>query len=424
MNPITIRVLLCVAVSKGLEVRHFDVKTAFLNGDLRETIYMQQPEGFESQDNPNSVCKLQKSLYGLKQSARAWNEKLDKTLIAAGFKRSDGDCCLYIKHWEDNTIYLVVHVDDILCASSIDGIRHAESIISFSFQLKDLGNISNYLGVEVEKNNTGYYIHQRQKIEKLVTGFGLNEAKPARTPMEGGFFQATMESPLLPDNIKYRQAIGSLLYLSTMSRPDISAAVGILARRVEKPSHSDWNAVKRVIRYLKSTCDMKLRLGSENDITLCCYVDADWAGDSGDRKSISGVLLKVGNNPIAWFCKKQTTVSLSSTEAEFTALSFAVQEIVWLRMLLKDMGYNQTDATAVYEDNLSCIRFIENEKSSARIKHLDVKRCFVKDLINKRDISLNYCPSEENEADILTKPLLSRKFLELTVKIGLHRLHH
>ena len=418
INPVTVRILLTLAASKKLFLRQFDVKTAFLNGDLKEDIYMTQPEGFENQNSKNLVCKLQKSLYGLKQAARAWNEKINGVLIDNGFRRSDADSCLYVKLEEGSYTYIVIHVDDILCAGSEEGVQKAFQLLSLSFELKDLGTASNYLGVEIEHDGLDYFIHQRRKIEDLVTQFGLQDAKPVKIPMEAGFMNSNAESTLLSDNRKYRQAIGSLLYLAVTSRPDISSAVGILSRRVEKPTQSDWNAVKRVVSYLKSTLDIKLRLSSQDEIKLNCYVDADWAGDREDRKSISGCLFRVGSSCVGWLCKKQTSVALSSTEAELVAASTGVQEAVWIRMLLKDMGHPQETATSIFEDNQSCMKFIENDKASARIKHLDVRKFYMKDLIHKREISLEYCPTDDNLADILTKPIAGKKFQEFRARFG------
>lgn len=381
---------------------------------------MKQPDGYIDPEKPHLVCLLQRSLYGLKQAARAWNIKFNDALISIGFVRSEADYCLYIKGvGGGESVYIVMHVDDVLCVGPNEKVKETFDLLSGIFEMKDLGPVSHYLGVEIEKHEGSFLLHQAKKVEKLVKEFGLQDSKPVKTPMDAGFYRSNHESPSLPDNKRYRQAIGSLMYLSTTTRPDIFSAVGILARRVEKPSQADWNAVKRIIAYLNCTQHVKFRLGREEDMTLKCYVDADWAGDVADRKSISGYLFKIGSSCVAWFCRKQTSVALSSTEAEFVAASMATQEAVWMRQLLQDLGFPQDGPTSLMEDNQSCIKFIENERASSRIKHLDVKRCFVHDMVKKKEVKLKYCPSEENDADLLTKPLTPVRFKIIKSRIGL-----
>ncbi|XP_024879516.1 uncharacterized protein LOC112461348, partial [Temnothorax curvispinosus] len=252
--------------------------------------------------------------------------------------------------------------------------REISKRLSSHFEIRDLGKVSYYLGIKMEHNKNGdILLSQEAKIEQLLQLYQLNEAKPARTPMETGFLAGDTEnSPLLSNNHQYQQAIGSLLYLATISRLDVAAAVGFLARRVETPTQMDWNAVKRIIRYLAGTKNYKLHLSSTSDDILCCFVDADWAGDKQDRKSTSGYTFKLGSSAIAWSSHKQTSISMSSTEAEYVAASHAVKELQWLRQLLIDMNVLPEGAIPVFEDNQGCIKLIQSDKFNARTKHIDV----------------------------------------------------
>lgn len=197
-------------------------------------------------------------------------------------------------------------------------------------------------------------------------------------------------------NDRYQQLIGCLLYASVNTRPDISASVSILAQKVAEPTEEDWNELKRVVKYLKGTAELSLTFGGNNSpMDLIGYADADWGENRIDRKSNTGYIFMLYNNPIIWSCKKQTCVALSSTEAEFISLSEACKEAVWIRRLLKDFNIPVNDATTIFEDNQSCLKLIHEEKFSARSKHIDIKKFFVKDYIDKGEVNCTYCPTED-----------------------------
>ncbi|KAM3936979.1 LOW QUALITY PROTEIN: uncharacterized protein RB166_002717 [Leptodactylus fuscus] len=229
------------------------------------------------------------------------------------------------------------------------------------------------------------------------------EAQGASTLMEPSYFKLEGEDDLLLNNEKYRQAVGALLYISTMTRPDITTAVGIVCRHVEKPRR-DWNAGKRILRYLKETQDVSLKLSSAGELKLTGYVDADWAGDSSDRKSTSGYVFKLGEI-ISWSSRKQVSVALSSTEAEYVSTAYASQEVIWLKQLMNDLGKPSIEPTVIYEDNQGCIKLACSEKISARTKHIDVKHHHLCDLIEYDVIQFIYCETDKMIADIMTKPL-------------------
>lgn len=417
----TLRILLTVAAAEKLRVRHFDVKTAFLNGDIEEDIFMKQPEGFVNPGEEHLVCKLQKSLYGLKQAARAWNTKANQVLLEIGFKRSQADPCLYTRQVAGSTLYVLVYVDDMLIChrddSAITGIWRQ---LNEHFELKDLGDVCHYLGIEVERPREDcFLLHQTNKIDTLLDKYNLGSAKVSVIPMDPDYIKLTGEDNLLPTNDMYRKAVGELLYFSTTTRPDIACATGILCRRVSKPRQRDWDAVKKLFRYLKHTRDFKLRLSGRQNLHLTGYVDADWAGNVTDRKSTSGYIIQLGDSPISWSTRKQPSVALSTTEAEYISAAYASQEVLWLRELLEDFGLAATRPTRLFEDNQGCIKLALSEGINARTKHIDVRHHHLRDLVARKIIEFEYRESGDNVADALTKPLPRPRLEDLRQRMGL-----
>ncbi|GBM70587.1 Copia protein [Araneus ventricosus] len=213
------------------------------------------------------------------------------------------------------------------------------------------------------------------------------------------------EDDLLPNNTQYRQAIRTLLYVATVSRPDISVAVNILSRRNEKPRERDWNAVKRIIRYLKTTAELKLIINKNKEPILNALCDADWANDKSNRKSTSGNLFKLGNSPIQWTSKRQNCVELSTTEAEYVSSDNTAQECIWLINLAKDLDLPKSLPVTIYEDNQSCIKLSQSDKYHSRTKHIDVKFHNKRHLRETGMTESEYCQSKEMTVNILTKPL-------------------
>jgi hypothetical protein len=416
----TLRTLLAISAIRKLRVRHYDVKTAFLNGDIEEELYMSQPDGYVSQGNEHLVCKLNKSLYGLKQSARAWNIKLNSVLLQHGFTRSNADQCLYSKCYKNKWMYVLAFVDDLLIIHEDENeIVKAGRLLNNDFEIKDLGDVTYYLGIQIERKDDGsFLLNQKAKIMAILEKFGMTDAKGASIPIDAAYLKFNGEYDLLPDNEQYREAVGALLYVATTTRPDIAAAIGILCRRVSKPRQRDWSAVKQTMRYLKQTINFKFEISTGLDINLIGYVDADWAGDTTDRKSTSGHIFQLGGNAISWSSKKQTSVALSSTEAEYVAAATASQEIIWLRQLLQDLGEATTGPTLLYEDNQRCIKLANSERINARTKHIDIKHHHLRDLTERNVIKFEYCETDKMLADVLTKPLAKQKLQELRTVIG------
>ena len=420
VKQITFRILLNISGTKNYFVKHFDIKTAFLNGELEEVVYMQQPEGFRNNDN--LVCKLSKSIYGLKQAARCWNIKLTQILRENDFEESLADNCLFIKKSNNIIVYVLIYVDDIVVSSNDEvEIQKFYKILSNHFSVKNLGNISNYLGIEVNRDEDGiFYICQKEYITTLLNRFSLNDSKISNIPMDTGYYRNDLKSKtVLEDNNLYRKAIGSLLYLCLNSRPDITSSVIILSRKNEKPLKSDWNEVKRIFKYLKGTINDRLMLGSGGfESELVGYSDADWAGDCTDRKSTSGYVIQLSGSTIDWKTQKQNSVSLSSCESEYIALTELCTQLKWIVQLLKDMGVVLRNIS-VYEDNQSTLKLLDSEKIQTRSKHIDVRYNFVKEIKRLGEMNFYYCDTQNMPADLLTKPLSGEKIKRFKLLMGL-----
>jgi hypothetical protein len=403
---------LSAAAHKKMFVRQFDVKSAFLNGRLHEEIYMRQPPGYNQEEN--KVCKLIKSLYGLKQAAKVWNDTVSAILLKIGFRKSEHDKCLYVLESDNVQMYLIIHVDDMLIAcTDLASIRTVERLINGSFEVKDLGNVKTFLSIEVERDMDGNFsVHQSSYIEKIISAAGQEDSKISKIPMDEGYYKLKSED-YLPDNIKYRQLIGMLLYVCTNTRPDVSASVCILSQKVEKPTTLDMNEVVRIIRYLKGTRDYRLKLSGSRFEEMVMYSDANWAEDRTERKSNNGHVCFFNGGTISWSSRKQECVALSSCEAEYIALSEAVKEVIWLRRMLMEFGYSMDSPTVVKADNQSAIKLVDRERFSNTTKHIDTRYHFIKEFKRLGEISLEYVCTEENVADMLTKPLGRVKLTKL-----------
>ena len=419
----SIRTIIALAAKYKLRLHQIDVTTAFLNGTLEEDIYMKQPEGFEVEGKEHMVCKLKKSIYGLKQSPRCWNQALDEHLKQMGFVPSMNDPCIYTLNTGGEVFILAVYVDDIILGGkSPEKIQQIINEIAQRFDVKDMGELKYFLGVKIVYLDDGsIWIGQPSYTKAVLHKFNMENSKTVATPVETGtkLIKATDNDKLF-DQETYQSAVGCLLYLSTKTRPDIAFAVSNVAKFTAKPTIDHWTAVKRIMRYLNGTIHCGLRY--YGDTKLVGYSDADWAGDLNDRKSISGYVYKISGAAVSWMSKKQTCVALSTAEAEYMALSMASQEAIWLRRLLYDLNEKVDGPITIYEDNQSTICMAENLKFHGRAKHIDIKHHYVRNQVNEKNIELKYCPSEYMIADMLTKGLSRFQFNKLKDMIGIHDL--
>ncbi|CAH2090566.1 unnamed protein product [Euphydryas editha] len=417
------RFIVAFANQFNLLIHHLDVKTAFLNGELSEEIYMKVPEGIQSKDN--YVCKLNKALYGLKQAARCWFQVFEQFIKDKGFQNSLVDRCIYIL---DNgninkNVYLVLYVDDLVIAcGDIIIMNEVKNYLMTKFQMTDSLDIKLFLGIKVTRENDNITLDQSSYIKSILNKYGMQDCKPISTPLETKLNYEALNSDIVC-NAPCRNLIGNLMYLMVCTRPDLSASVNILSRYTNKNNEELWKCLKRVLRYLKGTINLKLtyRKCCTYDDVLSGYVDSDWGGnDSSDRKSTTGYLFMLFDQcTITWNTKRQTSVASSSTEAEYMALYEAVKEAMWLKSLANSINFCIEKPIPIYEDNNGCICIASNPSNHKRSKHIDIKYHFSREQVERNIIKLNYIPTGQQLADILTKPLPAVSFHYLRPKMGL-----
>ena len=418
----SLRTLNALSTQRGLELHHVDVHTAFLNGILQEEVYMKQPIGYEKEGEEHLVCRLRKSIYGLKQSSRCWNAALDAHLRKMGFSQTKSDPCIYTSGGDDS-FYIGVYVDDLILAGKDKAkMKRVKEELASEFDIKDLGKLSYFLGMSIiqDQEKKKIWMGQPTYTEKLLSKMGMNNCNPVSTPADpSNHLVKAAEDDEVVDQPLYQSLIGSLMYLATCTRPDIAYSVGVLARFSSKPNQSHWTAAKRVLRYLKGTSNLGIVFKGDSPDGPAVFSDADWAGDAGDRKSTSGYMFCIAGGPVSWRSKKQSTVALSTAEAEYVALSSAAQECVWMRRLNSDLGNSREEPTTIMEDNQSCIAMAKNPQQHGRSKHIDIKYHFVRELVENKTIKLKYCPTKEMIADFLTKGLNREQFCYLRKKAGI-----
>ena len=415
----SLRVMLAYAANAGLHLRQLDVNTAFLYGHLEEELYLQQPEGFEklATDGSRLVCRLSKAIYGLKQAGRIWWQQIDAYLKTCGFESSSSDPCIYTRRAKGDIMIIAIYVDDLILASSTtSALDKMESTLRMRYSMKASCDLSYILGIKVQhdKATGNITLSQEAYARSILERYGMASCRPVCSPSAIG-------EELVPHNgrkeeFDYQQAVGSLMYLMQGTRPDLAHSVGKVARFSKNPGPAHVKAVKRVMRYVSGTLGAGIcyRRGSWN---LIGYADADFAGDVRDRKSTSGTLFMLSGGPVRWASKKQTCVSLSTTEAEYVSLCMATKEAIWLRRLLSEMGCADQGPTLILEDNQGAIAMTENERITPRTKHISVKYHFVRHAVKKGTIVIEYCPTEEMLADIMTKALSPSKFGSLASQI-------
>lgn len=406
----TIRMLLAIAAEFNMDIDQMDVTTAFLNGDLQENVFMEQPEGFEIKGKENMVYKLNKAIYGLKQAAKSWYEKINSVLTQKlSFKKLCSEPCVYVKNIKGNLMILTLYVDDILIFSSCskEDKDNLKKELMKEFEMKDFGSVNHILGMQIRRQNGMITIDQSSYIKNILERFKMENCKPVKTPMETGLKLDKIEGE--SGKYDYRNLIGCLMYVAVCTRPDIAHVVSVLSQFNNCYGEIHWKAAKRVLRYLKGTLDYCLTF-KKSGLKITSFVDADWAGNTIDRRSYTGYVFKIGSNVVSWESRKQRTVALSSTEAEYMALSDACKESLFICTFLTECLGSKVNHIVMYNDNQSAQKLCNSSLFHSRTKHIDVRHHFIRQVVNDGIISIKYCPTDDMMADVLTKALCVTKF--------------
>ncbi|KAG7585873.1 Reverse transcriptase RNA-dependent DNA polymerase [Arabidopsis thaliana x Arabidopsis arenosa] len=416
----TVRFIIALAASNGWEIHHLDVKTAFLHVELKEIVYVSQPEGFITEENKNKVYKLNKALYGLRQAPRAWNNKLNQILKELNFMKCSKEPSLYQKQENEHLLIVAVYVDDLLVTgTSLDQIVEFKKGMASKFEMSDLGLLTYYLGIEVLQHDKGIIMKQGRYAEKILEEARMRECNAVHIPMDSGLKLLKAEKEKNIDKKEFRRNIGCLRYL-LHTRPDLSYSVGILSRYLQEPKESHGAALKQILRYLRGTQSYGLSFTRGTEQGLVGYSESSHNVDEDDGKSTTGHIFYLGDCPITWCTKKQDTIALSSCEAEFMAATEAAKQAIWLQDLLGEVTGNSIERVMLRIDNKSAIALAKNPVFHGRSKHIHKRYHFIRECVENELVDVEHVPGEEQKADILTKALGRIKFKEMRELVGIH----
>ncbi|KAK0605571.1 hypothetical protein LWI29_028241 [Acer saccharum] len=423
----TVRVVLVMSAVFDLYLEQLDVKTAFLHGELEEEIYMLQPEGFVKEGKENLVCRLTKSLYGLKQAPRCWYKRFDSFIISLGYNRLNSDHCTYYKRFGDGDfIILLLYVDDMLVAGpNKDRVQELKAQLAREFDMKDLGPANKILGMQIyrDRKDRKIWLSQKNYLRKILRRFNMQDCKPISTPLP---LNLKLSSSMSPSNeaermelsrVPYASVVGSLMFAMICTRPDIAQAVGAVSRHMANPGIDHWNAVKRILRYIRGTSDAALCYGG-SEFTVRGYVDSDFAGDLDKRKSTTGYVFTIAGGAVSWISKLQTVVALSTTEAEYMAATQACKEAIWIKRLMEELGHKQ-EKIILFCDSQSALHIARNPAFHSRTKHIGVQYHFVREVVEDGSVDMQKIHTKENLADVMTKPINTDKFIWCRSSYGL-----
>ena len=428
--------VLHLTASNDWSLRQYDVKTAFLNGILpeEEIQFMEQPPGFAVPGKENYVWRLIRGLYGMRQSSRIWNRALHASFLGLGFRCFDCEWCVYSRRLDNGDLtVIVVHVDDMLVASSNEEeAGRFQTELEATWQISALGEPKLIVGIALRRNRAARTIalSQTALIDKIVSTYGQGDAKPASTPMVHGVLLRRPDSNSVLedsekerlDRIPYRSLVGSLMYVASGTRPDIMFAVSKLSRFLDCYREDHWLAAIRVVRYLKGTRKLALHLGGpSSSFALLGYSDSDYANEPGSegRRSVGGHCFTLGSGMVSWSSKKQNTIADSTCAAEYMAVSEAGWELVWLRTLLRELGYESIKATPLLCDNSAAVLLSADQSFHNRTKHLDVRYHWIRERVDRGELIVGQIATADNIADVFTKALPGPQFLNLRKCLGI-----
>jgi len=378
-------------------------------------VYIRPPVGYGKVVDSNNVFRLKKSLYGLKESPRNWYECFNNFIFKLGFERNKFDYCLYSTKNNVSRIFIILFVDDLLiCGRDVSMIKQIKQKLSERFKMTDLKNVSSYLGIDInfDSERKLMTLSQKRYIESLATKYNIWNSNLFDTPME---MHLKVEKAEKPDfNVKFRNLIGALLYVSAGTRPDVTFSVNYLSRFQSAYDHTHFKYALRILKYLFNTRELRLTYRSSHLECLDVYVDSDWAGDVEDRRSTTGFVIRMFGNPILWRTHKQGNVTKSSTHAEYIALSEAVTEVIYLIGVCESlMPSDPIQPVRIYEDNLGAICIAKLGNFTKKSKHIEVHYHFVHEAVERGQVEVIKVKSLDNLADIFTKPLGKPSFVKL-----------
>ncbi|KAL2242415.1 UNVERIFIED_CONTAM: Retrovirus-related Pol polyprotein from transposon RE1 [Sesamum indicum] len=419
---VTVRVFLTVATGLKWPIHQCDINNAFLHGFLDEDIFMEAPAGY---DVPSGkVCKLKRSLYGLKQASRQWNQELTSKLVQFGFIQSLNDYCLFVKGSGDSLVIVLVYVDDLLITGpSEELITEVKQFLDDVFSIKDLGYAKYFLGLEIARSPAGTWVTQHKYIHDLIADTGLDQCRPASTPLPPGLKLSSSSSPKLLDPESFRRLVGRLLYLG-FTRPDISYGAQQLSQFLHEPCQDHLEAAMHLVRYLAGCPDLGLFLPASASSTITAYCDADWGSCVDTRRSLSGYCIFLGDALVSWKTKKQSTVSRSTAEAEYRSLGATVCELQWLSYILKDFHISVQTPISLYCDNQAALHIVANPVFHERTKHLEIDCHLVRDKFKSGFILPSHISGKLQIADMFTKSLPGPSFAAFVSKLGLCSFTH
>ena len=424
------RIIMALVAHYDLELHQMDVKTAFLNGNLNEEVYMDQPMGFIEKGKEHMVCKLKRSIYGLKQASRQWYLKFNDTIVSFGFKENTVDRCIYLKVSGSKFIFLILYVDDILLATNdLHLLYKTKRFLSNNFEMKDMGEATYVIGIEIFRNRSQGMLGLSQKsyINKVLERFRMQNCSASPVPIQKGDKFSLMQCPQNDlerkqmETIPYASVVGSLMYAQICTRPDISFAVGMLGRYQSNPGLDHWKAAKKVLRYLQGTKEYMLTYRRSDHLEVIGYSDSDYAGCVDTRKSTCGYLYLLAGGAISWKSVKQSVIATSTMEAEFVACFEAMVQAKWLRNFISGLGIVDSIARPlkIYCDNSAAVFFSKNDKYSKGAKHMELKYFAVKEEVQKQRVSIEHISTNLMIADPLTKGLPPKTFTGHVERMGL-----
>ena len=423
----SLRIMLAIANEEKMHVHHVDITTAFLYGDLKEEIYLEQPEGYKVKGREFDVCRLHKSLYGLKQSPRCWNTTIHSFLLSNDFKVLSADTAVYVNTKFSSKIMVSLFVDDILVYSpDLKLIKFIKDRISASFKVTDYGEVSTILGIKVIRDilNGTLSLSQELYASRILERFNMAQCEGKSNPLSPGLklsvdlVPATTEEKKTMSKTPYREAVGSLMYLMLSTRPDIAAAVQFVSRFGADPSPQHWEVVKTIMKYVQKTKDATLTFKKQGVLQITGYCDSDWQSCVDTRRSNTGYVFLIGGAAVSWSSKRQRSVTLSSCEAEYVAACEATRELIWETAFIRELGYS-IPTPIVHMDSQSALQLIHNPVFHDKSKHIQARMHYVRERVQEGEVTFQKIKTDLNISDSLTKGVNNAKTIFCRLGMGL-----